>query len=169
VKTSENASMHNRIWLTATCSARSVYLGGSGSQRTACIDSRMLSTTVASPCQTLRVLLAGDHELTHTTNSPAHQLAVSFRDCQDSHSYSRFEHYGLLVDMIKHRLVDSTTRLMVRGITSQAVTSSPTLLPRTPASPLDSILAEFSDITQPSSIHITSPPLDPRCQGGHDG
>ena len=31
------------------------------SQRRACIDSRMLSTTVASPCQTLRELLAGDH------------------------------------------------------------------------------------------------------------
>ena len=30
-------------------------------QRRACIDSRMLSTTVASPCQTLRELLAGDH------------------------------------------------------------------------------------------------------------
>ena len=62
------------------------------------------------------------------------------------------DHYGLLVDMIKRRLVDSTTRLMVRGITSQAVTSSPTLPTRTPASPFDSILAEFSDITQPGNI-----------------
>ena len=35
-----------------------------------------ISTAVASPCQTLRELLAGDHELTHT-NSPAHQLVVS--------------------------------------------------------------------------------------------
>ena len=42
----------------------------------ACIDSRMLSTTVASSCQILRELLAGDHEHTHT-NSPVHQLAVS--------------------------------------------------------------------------------------------
>ena len=41
-------------------------------QRRVCIDSRMLSTTVASPCQTLCELLAGDHELI----SPAHQLAV---------------------------------------------------------------------------------------------
>ena len=31
------------------------------SQRRACIDSCMLSTTVASPCPTLRELLAGDH------------------------------------------------------------------------------------------------------------
>ena len=36
------------------------------SQRRAWIDFRMLSTTVASPRQTLRELLAGDHELTHT-------------------------------------------------------------------------------------------------------
>ena len=43
-------------------------------QRRVYIDSRMLSTTtVASPCQTLRELLAGDHEY---INSPAHQLAV---------------------------------------------------------------------------------------------
>ena len=41
------------------------------SKRMACIDSRMLSTTVASPCQ--RYILAGE---THA-NSPAHQLAVS--------------------------------------------------------------------------------------------
>ena len=34
-------------------------------------DSRTLSTTVASRCQTLRKLLAGE-----TTDSPAHQLAV---------------------------------------------------------------------------------------------
>ena len=39
----------------------------------ACIDSRMLYTTVASPCQTLRELLAGHHKY---INSPAHQLAV---------------------------------------------------------------------------------------------
>ena len=42
------------------------------SQRMACIDSRMLYTTVASPCQTLCELLAGE---THT-DSPAHKLAV---------------------------------------------------------------------------------------------
>ena len=35
-----------------------------------CIDSSMLCATVASPCQTLRELLAAD------TNSPTHQLAV---------------------------------------------------------------------------------------------
>ena len=40
---------------TSTASARSVYLGRhKKSQRKACIDSRMLSTYVASPCQTLR-------------------------------------------------------------------------------------------------------------------
>ena len=42
------------------------------SQQRACIDSRMLSTTAASPCQTLCELLARE---THT-DSLAHQLAV---------------------------------------------------------------------------------------------
>ena len=43
-------------------------------QRRACVDSRLLSTTVASPCQTLRELPARDREYTH--NSQTHQLAV---------------------------------------------------------------------------------------------
>ena len=42
--------------------ALSIYLRGTRSQRTACIDSRMLSTSIANPCQTLRELLVGDHE-----------------------------------------------------------------------------------------------------------
>ena len=41
------------------------------SQRRACIDSRTLFTTVASPCQTLCELLVGE---THT-DSPAHQFS----------------------------------------------------------------------------------------------
>ena len=41
----------------ATCS---VYLEGTISQRRACIDFRMLSTTVASPCRTVCEVLAGD-------------------------------------------------------------------------------------------------------------
>ena len=48
------------------------------SQRRACIDSRMLSTTVASPCQTLRELPAGE---THTDN-PAHQLISGMAHAQ---------------------------------------------------------------------------------------
>ena len=51
---------------------RCIYLEGIRSHNEACIDSRVLSSTVASQCQTLRELLAGE---THT-DSPAHQLAV---------------------------------------------------------------------------------------------
>ena len=67
VKTSEKANMH---WAYRDlCGLRKL-------RRMACIDSRMLSTTaVASPCQILRELLAGDHEYMHT-NSQANQLAV---------------------------------------------------------------------------------------------
>ena len=46
------------------------------SQRMACIDSRMLSTTVACPCQTLREL-AGDHEETHTS-SPSQIVKIFY-------------------------------------------------------------------------------------------
>ena len=45
-------------------------------QRRACIDSRILSTAVASPCKTLRELLAGETASKRILNSPAHQLAV---------------------------------------------------------------------------------------------
>ena len=45
------------------CSLR-VPWGLRKSQRMACIDSCMLSTAVASPCQTLCELLAGDHDST---------------------------------------------------------------------------------------------------------
>ena len=44
-------------------------------QQRACIDSRMQYTSVASPCQTLRELLAGDHEQLHSLD-PSHQLAI---------------------------------------------------------------------------------------------
>ena len=45
-------------------------------QRRACIDSRILSTAVASPCKTLRELLAGETTSKRILNSPAHQLVV---------------------------------------------------------------------------------------------
>ena len=44
------------------------------SQRRACIDSRMLSTTTPSPCQTLRELLADT--TSKGIQSPAHQLVL---------------------------------------------------------------------------------------------
>ena len=54
-----------------------VYLGGSGSHTKIVYMYRLPHAIYYcnSQCQTLRELLAGDHELTHT-NSPAPQLAV---------------------------------------------------------------------------------------------
>ena len=57
------SQLHNLTGLTATWSASSVYLCGA-QEVTTNGDSRMLSTTVANPCQTLRELLAGDHDFT---------------------------------------------------------------------------------------------------------
>ena len=55
--------MRMRLYLALDGSACSVYLERHKKlQRRACIDSRMLSTAVASPYQTLCELLAGDHE-----------------------------------------------------------------------------------------------------------
>ena len=48
------------------------------SQRRACIDFRMLSSTVASPCQTLSELLAGETD----TDNPAHQLLSGMAHAQ---------------------------------------------------------------------------------------
>ena len=45
------------------------------SQRMACIDSRMLSTTVAGPCLTLRGLLVEDHEQKHTNSRPSPSIS----------------------------------------------------------------------------------------------
>ena len=61
VKTSEKANVHNPAVLhqpdpLALCTLEAQ------EKRTPCVDSRMLSTSVASPCQTLRGLLARDHE-----------------------------------------------------------------------------------------------------------
>ena len=47
------------------------------SQRRVCIDSRMLSTTVASPCQTLRELYTSGRPQVNAYYGPTHQLAVS--------------------------------------------------------------------------------------------
>ena len=57
-------------------------------------------------------------------------------------------HYQLLVDLTNYRLVDTTTSLVVRGISSLGDSPSPTLLPRKPATPFAALLAEFPDLTQ---------------------
>ena len=69
VKTSKKANMHNptgRPDPLAQCT-----LGAQEVTRNGSIDSRMLSTTAASPCQT------DPRRETASTNSPAHLLAVS--------------------------------------------------------------------------------------------
>ena len=58
-------------------------------------------------------------------------------------------HYGLLVDMRGHRLVDSLTNLRVQGVLSNESSLSPSLLPRKTASRFDSILRDFPTIVQP--------------------
>ena len=63
MKTSEKPNMHNRTGLPRTDqpTLRTLWTHKKLQLR-ACIDSRMQSMSVGSPCQTLRVLLAGDHE-----------------------------------------------------------------------------------------------------------
>ena len=58
-------------------------------------------------------------------------------------------HYGLLVDMRGHRLVDSLTNLRVQGVLSNESSLSPSLLPRKTASRFDSILRDFPTVVQP--------------------
>ena len=63
VKTSERANMHNHSGLHLDLiSLLCVPWRHKKSQRRVYIYSHMLSTTVASPCQTLHELLAGDHK-----------------------------------------------------------------------------------------------------------
>ena len=83
-------------------------------------------------------------------------------------------HYGLLVDVTKRQLVDSTTHIVINGVISQVLSPSPTLLPRTPTSPFNAILAKFPGITHPGTTgapmkhsvthHITTtgPPVSGR-------
>ena len=58
-------------------------------------------------------------------------------------------HFNLLVDMKHSRLVDTQTQLSIHGITSSGSTSSPSLLPRTPANQFESLLIDFPLLTQP--------------------
>ena len=82
--------------------------------------------------------------------------------------------YNLLVDMRHNRLADTVTSLAVQGIRSQVSSPSPTLLPRTPKSTFEALLAKFPAVTQPCSTeqpvkhnvthHITTtgPPVSSR-------
>ena len=58
-------------------------------------------------------------------------------------------HYGLLVDVRTHRLVDTLTNLHVQGILSTECRLSPTLISRETPSRFQSILHEFPTVVQP--------------------
>ena len=62
------------------------------------------------------------------------------------------QHYGLVVDLARHRLTDSTTTLTVKGVVLNEVSLSPSVLSRNPGNPYAALLAEFPTITQPSSM-----------------
>ena len=59
------------------------------------------------------------------------------------------QHYGLVVDMKRRWLTDTTTSLKVNGVVAAATSPSPSLLPRNPATPFEAIISEFPSVTQP--------------------
>ena len=68
--------------------------------------------------------------------------------------------FGLLVDLKRNKLVDTTTSLVVQGIRAQEISLSLTLLPKKPANEIEAILAEYPVVTQPSNMarshkHVT--------------
>ena len=78
---------------------------------------------------------------------------------------------------MKHsHLVDTQTQLSIHGITSSGSTSSPSLLPRTPANQFESLLIDFPLLTQPQPtnappkhdvthhIKTTGPPVSARAR-----
>ena len=58
-------------------------------------------------------------------------------------------HFHLLVDMNHKRLIDSATQLQIQGITSQATSPHPSILPHSPANEFEVLLKEFPLLTQP--------------------
>ena len=63
-------------------------------------------------------------------------------------------HYGLLVDMRKCKLIDTSTRLRVQGILSSGSSPSPSLYPRDDSNPYLQLLSQFPDLTQVSAPDI---------------
>ena len=57
-------------------------------------------------------------------------------------------HYGLMVDMHKHKLIDTRTHLQVQGITSSGSSPSTSLYPKDTSNPYLSLLSEFPSLTQ---------------------
>ena len=85
-------------------------------------------------------------------------------------------HFALLVDMRHHRLADGLTHLHIQGITCNAQSPSPSILPRKPTSTYAKILAEFPSLIQPCTseapvkhdathhIATTGPPVSARAR-----
>ena len=86
-------------------------------------------------------------------------------------------HYGLVVDMCRGRLLDTRSRLSVQSVISSSPSPSPTLLPKKLSNDFTAIMAKFPPITQPCSkdrpikhdithhIDTTGPPVSVRPQG----
>ena len=75
-------------------------------------------------------------------------------------------HFGLLVDMKQHQLVDAATHLYIQGVLSSDSSSSPSICPKNTNNPYLNLLTEFPALTQVCSLdnHIdtTGPPVSAR-------
>ena len=58
-------------------------------------------------------------------------------------------HYKYLVDVARHRFIDTTTHLSISGVEAPGLPVSPVLLIPTQSTKYDTLLGEFSQITQP--------------------
>ncbi|XP_064485982.1 uncharacterized protein LOC135398507 [Ornithodoros turicata] len=58
-------------------------------------------------------------------------------------------HFGLLVDMSRRRLIDTTTNLSVQGAVVSTHTIGPTLRRPPPQTPYEAVLQDFPALTQP--------------------
>ena len=90
MKTSERANMHNRTGLTSSLSTCSAHPRGTMSQRKACSDSRMLSSSVASPCQTLRQLAYRPRVNAYSWPNPSIS-GTAHAQCAERLNFSAFE------------------------------------------------------------------------------
>ena len=80
-------------------------------------------------------------------------------------------HFGLLVDMKQHQLVDAATHLHIQGVISADPSPSPSVCPRDTNNPYHTLLSEFPTLTQVCSpdspvlhhvthhIETTGPPV----------
>ena len=65
-------------------------------------------------------------------------------------------HFGLLVDMQQHKLIDSTTHLHIQGILSSSPSPSPCVYPKHTTNPYFSLLSKFPSLTSMCSPSLTT-------------